>query len=254
MTLAAQHVPERFLPMAGFALQQTEVVLCPRSMIGRVIGKNGETIKALQAFTGAMIQIDQSTDPTKVTIAGEAHSLRTAVDMVTDIVAGNFKGFALLRQLALSAPENQAGSTSSSPPKPMYIRGYGIVPPTQQASDLEAESRSANAALGLALAENFRSSSLGAEASGYSLSLGGDGVRSLSLSSTGTAQYLGLGAKDSLQPNTPIATQSNLSFTGGPAAGPGLPGNWARLKDPEGRSFYYNAVTRESAWELPCRS
>ena len=35
-----------------------------------------------QAFTGAMIQIDQSTDPTKVTVAGEAHSLQTAVDMV----------------------------------------------------------------------------------------------------------------------------------------------------------------------------
>ena len=29
-----------------------------------------------------MIQIDQSTDPTKVTVAGEAHSLQTAVDMV----------------------------------------------------------------------------------------------------------------------------------------------------------------------------
>ena len=49
MMLAAPHMPERFLPMAGFALQHTEVVLCPRSMIGRVIGKNGETIKALQA-------------------------------------------------------------------------------------------------------------------------------------------------------------------------------------------------------------
>ena len=46
----------------------------------------------------------------------------------------------------------------------------------------------------------------------------------------------------------------SLFSSGGPAAGTGLPGNWARLKDPEGRSFYYNAVTRESAWELPCRS
>ena len=44
------------------------------------------------------------------------------VRAMQDIVAGNFKGFALLRQLALSAPESQAGTTSSSPPKPMYIR------------------------------------------------------------------------------------------------------------------------------------
>jgi hypothetical protein len=32
----------------------------PRSMVGRVIGKNGETIKALQTYTGALIQIDQT--------------------------------------------------------------------------------------------------------------------------------------------------------------------------------------------------
>ncbi len=50
------------------------------------------------------------------------------------------------------------------------------------------------------------------------------------------------------------ADAPSLFSTGGPGAGPGLPGNWARLKDPEGRSFYYNNVTRESAWELPCRS
>ena len=29
-------------------------------MVGRVIGKNGETIKALQTYTGALIQIDQT--------------------------------------------------------------------------------------------------------------------------------------------------------------------------------------------------
>lgn len=60
----------------------------------------------------------------------------------------------------------------------------------RQTSELEADSRSASA-LGLALAENFRSSSLGTEGV-HSLALGADGVRSLSLSSTGTAQYMGL--------------------------------------------------------------
>jgi polyribonucleotide nucleotidyltransferase len=64
------------------ALQSTMTVSCPRSMVGRVIGKGGETIKALQQYTGAMIQIDQSQDPTRVTIAGDAHSLRIATSMV----------------------------------------------------------------------------------------------------------------------------------------------------------------------------
>lgn len=37
--------------------KQTAVVECPKSMVGRVIGKGGETIKALQQYTGAMIQV-----------------------------------------------------------------------------------------------------------------------------------------------------------------------------------------------------
>ena len=64
------------------ALQSTISLSCPRNRIGRVIGRSGETIKALQQYTGAMIQIDQSQDPTRVTIAGDAHSLRVATSMV----------------------------------------------------------------------------------------------------------------------------------------------------------------------------
>ena len=47
-----------------------------------VIGKNGETIKALQQFTGAQIQIDQRCDPTRVSIAGPPKSLQIATSMV----------------------------------------------------------------------------------------------------------------------------------------------------------------------------
>lgn len=50
--------------------------------VGRVIGKNGNTIKALQQYSGALIQIDQTVDPTKVTISGTPHSLSLAVSMV----------------------------------------------------------------------------------------------------------------------------------------------------------------------------
>ncbi len=57
-------------------------IYCPKNMVGRVIGKGGETIKALQQYTGAMIQIDQSQDPTRVTIVGKKQSLHTASSMV----------------------------------------------------------------------------------------------------------------------------------------------------------------------------
>ena len=112
--------------------RQQTVVDCPRSMVGRVIGKGGETIKALQQYTGAMIQIDQSCEPTKVTVAGSAQSLQLAVSMVRDIVAGNFKGFALLRQLTSgTGPQLPQGYEQFSQAQPVYVEGYGFVPPSQ---------------------------------------------------------------------------------------------------------------------------
>jgi hypothetical protein len=46
--------------------QAQQVVECPKEMVGRVIGRGGETIKGLQSQTGARIQIDQSSAPCTV--------------------------------------------------------------------------------------------------------------------------------------------------------------------------------------------
>jgi len=54
--------------------------------------------------------------------AGLCARVMIVVRPAQDIVAGNFKGFALLRQLAMAAPDSHSGGPSSSPPKPMYIR------------------------------------------------------------------------------------------------------------------------------------
>lgn len=68
---------------------------------------------------------DQSTDPTRVTIAGTPASLQLAVSMVNDIVCGHFKGFALLRQLT------QRTGQHTIQPQPVYVEGYGFVPLSQ---------------------------------------------------------------------------------------------------------------------------
>ncbi|EFJ40519.1 hypothetical protein VOLCADRAFT_99702 [Volvox carteri f. nagariensis] len=107
--------------------RQTAVVACPKSMIGRVIGRNGETIKALQTYTGALIQIDQTCDPTKIAISGTPQSLSLALSMVNDIVRGTFKGFALLRQ----ATGHSSRGPSQLATKPVYAPGYGLIPPSQ---------------------------------------------------------------------------------------------------------------------------
>ena len=107
--------------------KQMQTVSCPKSMVGRVIGKNGETIRALQNYSGALIQIDQSTDPMKVTISGTAESVRLAISMVTDIVNGTFKGFAMLRQVT-----NEQAKGDATVCQPVYAPGYGLIPPSQQ--------------------------------------------------------------------------------------------------------------------------
>ncbi len=49
--------------------------------------------------------------------------------MVNDIVRGTFKGFAMLRQIALST--SQPGMPGFGQPQPVYVQGYGFVPPSQ---------------------------------------------------------------------------------------------------------------------------
>ncbi len=66
----------------------THEVQCPKGMVGRVIGKGGETIKALQKNFGANIQIDQTTDPMKITIAGQPAAVTSAAAAVTEIING----------------------------------------------------------------------------------------------------------------------------------------------------------------------
>lgn len=127
---------------------------CLRSSVGRVIGKSGDTIKALQQYTKTSIQIDQSTDPTLVTISGSVKSVRIAVAMISDIIDGRFKGFAMLRQITrgeISGPggglaqqvsvlssegmvTSSARSSTSSRDigdawTPNYVQGYGFLPP-----------------------------------------------------------------------------------------------------------------------------
>lgn len=106
----------------------TATVDCPKSMVGRVIGKNGDTIKALQNYTGSLIQVNQQDDPCQITISGTQQSLSLALSMVADIVRGTFKGFALLRSLAgPPIPHQQLQQL----PRPIYAPGYGLIPSTQ---------------------------------------------------------------------------------------------------------------------------
>ncbi len=54
-------VPRRLQRILQFGAGVSRVLECPKGMVGRVIGKAGETIKALQKQFQCNIQIDQVT-------------------------------------------------------------------------------------------------------------------------------------------------------------------------------------------------
>ena len=68
---------------------------CQKNMVGRIIGKSGETIKNVQKTSGANVQIDQATDPCKITLTGKREAIEAAKHMLNDIMNGtqSFGGF-----------------------------------------------------------------------------------------------------------------------------------------------------------------
>ena len=65
------------------------LVDCPPGLVGRVIGKGGETIKGLQAQSGAHITIDQNFPdgvPRKISISGPAGCVEIATKLVEDLL------------------------------------------------------------------------------------------------------------------------------------------------------------------------
>lgn len=61
-------------------------------MVGRVIGKQGDTIKQLQRSTGANIQIDQKSDPCTITITGPKNACNNAMRDINAIISDNGMG------------------------------------------------------------------------------------------------------------------------------------------------------------------
>lgn len=86
--------------------------------VGSIIGKRGETIKALQRYTGTSIVVHQQKTPVCICVAGPEQNVQLAEAIVNDIARGTFRGFAILRQIALGG----------SPLEAAYVQGYGFVP------------------------------------------------------------------------------------------------------------------------------
>ena len=74
---------------AGGDEQASDTIDCPAGVVGRVIGKGGETIKGLQAQSGAHITIDQNYpegEPRKIAVSGPKGCVEAAMRMIADLL------------------------------------------------------------------------------------------------------------------------------------------------------------------------
>ncbi|KAF5468067.1 hypothetical protein F2P56_012249 [Juglans regia] len=128
-------VSRRFTGQTG---SDTFVMKVPNNKVGLVIGKGGETIKNMQARTGARIQViplhlppgDPSTERT-LQIDGTSEQIESAKQLVNEVISEN-----RARNPAMSGGYSQQGYQARPPTAwgtpgapPMQQSGYGYVQP-----------------------------------------------------------------------------------------------------------------------------
>lgn len=82
--------PEGHQPQYTGMEEATEIIMCPSTFVGKVIGKGGETIRDLQNRSSARIQIDHTGEegrPRAITISGNRYAVDTAKKLVEDVIS-----------------------------------------------------------------------------------------------------------------------------------------------------------------------
>jgi predicted RNA-binding protein YlqC (UPF0109 family) len=104
---------------------------CARALVGRIIGKNGTTVKGIQLFTSTLIEIDRVSEPSTVVVLGTSEASAVALSMISDILSSNFKGFKMLRELGSAhGPSSACGESPKEGPF-VYCPGVGMFPQRQ---------------------------------------------------------------------------------------------------------------------------
>jgi far upstream element-binding protein len=83
--------------------------------VAKVIGKGGETIKSIQARSGAKVQIEQNQDPCKIIINGAPQAVQMASQLINDVLGTGVGGYT----------SGAGGMGYSNPYGYMMPSGYG---------------------------------------------------------------------------------------------------------------------------------
>ncbi|CAL0323687.1 unnamed protein product [Lupinus luteus] len=124
--------------LTGQAGSDEYVTKIPNNKVGLVIGKGGETIKSMQASSGARIQViplhlppgDPSTERT-LKIEGTPEQIESAKQLVNEVISGEnrFRNPAMSGGYPQQGYQARAPSNWAPPGAPAQQPGYGFVQP-----------------------------------------------------------------------------------------------------------------------------
>ena len=207
---------------AGLAPGTAAVTVeCPKSCIGRVIGRGGDTVSRIQRETQAKVHIDQNVPegaPVKVNISGYEPAVHAAIKLVQDIMVNGSAGF---------------GGGGGGGGGGGYGGGYGQQP------HVGAYGGGGRGGVGG-----------GGGYGGHAPNTYGPGGGS---GRGGGGQYGGGGSYGGQGGGGHIGGFSS-GGGGAPSRGdpPGiLPPGWAEYKDQNGTPYYHNATSGVTQWERP---
>jgi len=196
-------------------------ITCSKALIGKIIGKGGETIRELQKRSGARIQIDQSIDPCTLTISGNEGNVGSALPLLQDLINGGTGGIISSEdQQYGQGPGGYGGGQQQGP------GGYG--------GGYQVQQGGYGGQQGGYGGYGQQGGGYGAPAQGYGGQQGG----------------YGYGQQPGQYGDPSGAVYGAPQGYGGPQSS-SAPPVWSAQQDDQGNTYYYNSQTGVSQWEKP---
>ena len=231
-----------------------QIISCPKSVIGKIIGKKGDIINSIQSRSGCRLQVDQNVPeghPVKINLAGQMQSILVANQLIHDVLNNSYRPnnnsmnphFSMQQNFAPFATQHIPGAMQQG-----YPVGNGIMSPQYYAPQYGAM-----ADFGMSSGMNGQMMNGMFGAVEMAPQQGGGGIHGLHAQGQGAGYGASVPAASNgwqqQQQQQQSHSQKHVPPTtySAPASKPSsLPPGWAEHKTDDGTPYYYNTSTAVS--------
>lgn len=240
-----------------------QIVEVPKAVVGKIIGKGGETITSMQRRSGARMNVDQNVPagaPNKVMISGPPQAVQMAMQLLNEIVpvGGAGMGGAGMMGGGMMSAGPQAGMMMggayggmSGMAQPQQMGMYGSMPQQQQQQMMMGAGQQQFGAYG-----GFSGQQGGQMMPQQTAMMGAYGMPAgasqygAAAASTPSAQYGMYAGAAAAQVQQQAAAVAGAGAVSKPVAA-ATSSVWTEHKTDDGITYWYNAQTGVSQWERP---